>query len=199
MKEVLLTVLRNKDTKIAAFRSASDRLAELIAAEATQYVSVKPISIQTPLAACIGKQLKNSVVLVPILRAGLALLPAFMKLFPDSSVGFLGINREENSATPHQYYEKFPSLSGEEDIFLLDPMIATGGSAIHSIKRLIQCGAKAQNIQIFGILTSQSGVQAIHQVFPEIHIHCIAQDPELNAASFITPGLGDFGDRYFFQ
>lgn len=197
MKEALLTILRDEKTKAGAFREATSRLAELLAAEAALSVPLEKKTINTPLKACEGKYLKADILLVPILRAGLTLLPAFLKLFPDSKVGFLGIRRDEETAEPHHYYDKIPNLSGQEHIFLLDPMIATGGTAHLAITHLHRAGADLKKIHLIGIIAAKPGVERIKKDFPAVRLNIVATDPELDSSHYIVPGLGDFGDRYF--
>jgi uracil phosphoribosyltransferase len=135
------------------------------------------------------------VVLVPILRAGMALLPAFLALFPEAPIGFFGIKRDEKTALPHLYYEKLPSIAETDTVFLLDPMIATGGTACLALKLLKQKGAK--EIFLFAVIGATIGMKKVEHEHPEVKMLVAAEDPELNAQKMIVPGLGDFGDRYF--
>lgn len=195
MKESLLTILRDEKTSVEHFRQAAHRLADLIAAEATTLVEEKPKVIKTPLAKTEGMSVHQRVVLVPILRAGMVLVPSFLKYFPDAPLGFFGIRRDETTAAPQLYYENIPLLKPTDLVFLLDPMIATGGTALLSIQHLIDQGIT--KIILVGILGSKEGIEKIKKQHPNVEILVAAIDPELNSRKFILPGLGDFGDRYF--
>lgn len=197
MKQSLLTILRDRNTKESDFRRASDRLADLLAAEASLDIPQEPVSIQTPMGSAKGVRMGHNAVLIPILRAGLALLPAFMRVFDTAKVGFFGIRRNEGTAVPHQYYEKLPSFEKKDYILMLDPMIATGGSALLALNRLVELGAVPSQISLTGVLAAKEGLEAIRKRYPQVKLRVVAEDPELNAQKFIIPGLGDFGDRYF--
>jgi uracil phosphoribosyltransferase len=197
MKEALLTTLRNKHTRPTEFRCAADKLAELLAAEVALQIEQEEISIETPLGPTTGYQVKGDIILVPILRAGLALLTPFLRLFNEAKVGFFGIRRDEATAYPELYYEILPRMNGHETILLLDPMIATAGSALLSIDRLVAKGIPASSIKLVGVISAPEGIEALHSQYPDVGITVVAQDERLNAQKFIVPGLGDFGDRYF--
>jgi uracil phosphoribosyltransferase len=197
MKESLLTVLRDRTTTHGAFRKASNTLAEILAAECASMVAQEPVSVQTPIGPATGRRLEAQVVLIPILRAGLALLPAFLRLFEEAQTGFFGIRRDEETSLPCQYYENIPPLSAKHFLFVLDPMIATGGSSVLAIRQLIHKGASPARITLVGVIAATEGVHAVRSRFPEVRVHVVAEDKELNARKFIVPGLGDFGDRYF--
>jgi len=197
MKEALLTELRNKHTRPHEFRRAADKLAELLAAEVALHMEQEEFPIETPLGPTMGYRLKETVVLIPILRAGLALLKPFMRLFDEAVVGFFGIRRDEMTALPDLYYENLPPFTGKETILLLDPMIATGGSSLLSIDRLIAKGIPSSSIKLIGIISAPEGTEAVRSRYPDVQIIVVAQDERLNAQKFIVPGLGDFGDRYF--
>src|SRR3972149_98542 len=197
MKESLLTVLRDKKSTRAQFRRAADKLAELLAADAALHVQQEGISVETPLGKAAGSRLQEQIVLLPILRAGLLMLPHFMHLFEDSKVGFFGIRRDEKTALPQLYYENLPSFSPHDRLFLLDPMIATGGSASLALAHLKAKGADMSKVHLIGILGAKEGLEKIRKEFPQITINVVAVDPALSLRKFIVPGLGDFGDRYF--
>lgn len=175
-QEALLTTLRNPQTKPPLFRKTTTSLASLLAQE----------------HRCI-----SPTVLVPILRAGLALLPPFTSTFPNASIGILGIKRDENTALPHKYYEKLPTLSTTDLIFILDPMIATGGTARLAIKALLERGASPENITLISVIASEEGIRSVQHDYPQVVLHIVATDPALSDKKMIVPGLGDFGDRYF--
>jgi uracil phosphoribosyltransferase len=197
MKDSYLSILRNKQCDRPSFRIAANRLSHLIAAESVSIVKEKDQPLRTPISACKGRCIDESVVLVPILRSGIALLSSFLYFLPDAKVGFLGLKRDEKSAKPMLYYEKLPPLSSQDLIFLLDPMVATGGSALLAIEKILKKGGCEKKIHLIGIIGATLGVRAIKTRYPRVHIHLAAIDKKLNAKKFITPGLGDFGDRYF--
>ncbi|MBU1008042.1 uracil phosphoribosyltransferase [Candidatus Dependentiae bacterium] len=197
MKEALLTTLRNKKTSIAQFRQAAEKLGLILAAEAAQLLEQETISIETPLAKTEGGQFKNNLVLVPILRSGIALLNPFLHFFQRASVGFVGLQRDEKTAVAELYYYKMPPLSAQDDVILLDPMIATGGSAIDALNILKEKGAHEEKIVFVAIVAAPDGLERIKKAFPKIKIIVPAIDERLNNKKFIIPGLGDFGDRFF--
>jgi len=197
MKEALLTTLRDKNTSLDAFRAASRKLSSMLAAEVAAKIKQKVVSIETTLAKANGFKVAQDVVLVPILRAGIALLPSFMYFFDHARVGFLGMRRDEKTALPKMYYENLPTFHKEEWVLLLDPMIATGGSSKEAIKKVIEKGAKEENIYLIGIVAAPEGIQEIENEFPKVKVHVVSIDEKLNDEKFIVPGLGDFGDRFF--
>jgi uracil phosphoribosyltransferase len=195
MKESLLTILRDEKTTVEQFRQAAHRLADLLAAEATTLVEEKPKTIKTPLAKTEGAFIHQRIILVPILRAGMVLVPSFLKYFPDSPLGFFGIRRDEATAAPQLYYENVPPLKPTDLVFVLDPMIATGGTAVLALQHLKDKGAS--RLILVGVLASKEGLDKIKKQHPDVTILVAATDPELNNRKFIVPGIGDFGDRYF--
>jgi uracil phosphoribosyltransferase len=176
MKEALLAQLRDRTLSMESFRKITEDLARLMAAD-----------LKIPSS--------QKVILIPILRAGLALLPAFQNRFPQAPIGLFGIRRDEQTAFPHLYYENIPPYSEGAQILLLDPMLATGGSANAAIDRLKT--RQRAPILLVSILSCLEGIQAIQKRHPDVGLYTVATDPELNAAKYIVPGLGDFGDRYF--
>lgn len=197
MKEHFLTLLRMKSTDSPAFRLAASQLSSCIAKEIGQTMPLKALAIDTPIAKTEGLLFQEKVILVPVLRAGLAMLSAFLEVFPKSAVGFLGIRRDEKEATPHLYYENLPEIGNKDRVFLLDPMLATGGTASLSLKRLAAKGANLSHITLVSFLASKEGLAKISKQYPEVHCSIVAIDPALNQEYFIVPGLGDFGNRYF--
>jgi uracil phosphoribosyltransferase len=195
MKESLITLLRDEKTPVEGFRQAAHQLAALLAVEASARVTEDPKMVKTPVGQAEGASISHRVVLVPILRAGLALLPAFLKYFPQAPIGFMGIRREEGTAKPLLYYENIPALNPTDLVFILDPMIATAGSALLTIDHLIKKGAS--QMALVGMLGSKEGLEKIKSTHPNLTLIVAAEDPELNGQKFIVPGLGDFGDRYF--
>ncbi len=197
MKQTLLTILRDKKTDIAKFRKTSQILAELLAGEVFNYLAKEKIKVETPIATTTGYRVKNHVVLIPILRSGLALLPAFVDFFQDATIGCIGLKRDEKTAIPHLYYKNLPKISKNDDVIILDPMIATGGSGSDAIKILKKEGIKEEKMIFAAVIASEQGIKSLKKNFPKMKIFCVQTDPKLNKNFFIVPGLGDFGDRFF--
>ncbi len=197
MIESLVTVLRDKNTSMAEFRRVSQLICDLLAARVSKEVNEAETSVITPLKKAHGKKLDENILLVPILRSGIAFLPSFMKMFSSAVVGFIGIRRDEQTAFPHIYYENLINDCTGFKIIILDPMIATGGSTIAAIKRLLNQHANEENILVTSIICSKDGIKAILKAFPKVKVTTAVIDPELDKNKFIIPGLGDFGDRFF--
>ena len=190
-----LTLLRDKRTGIEEFRRHAAIVAQIVLLEATRDLPVSKKSVRTPLASCPGEQLKEDLVLVPVLRAGLAMLGPALEILPRTPVGFIGLERDERTALARAYYQKFPTDLKNKRVIVLDPMLATGGSLIDTLARLRDRGAR--DICAACIVIAPEGVRALHKHYPEVAIHTAALDSHLNEAKYIVPGLGDFGDRYF--
>ena len=173
------TALRNKKTKTEEFRKSAHEVARALAKEVAQHT------------------VKKGIVLVPILRAGLALLPAFIEKFPKASVGFIGLKRNEKTLKPKAYYQNIPKILKNDVVIVLDPMLATGGSAVAGIKTLMRAGAREENIIFVGIISAPEGIANVQDNFPLVRILCAEYDKKLDRNGYIVPGLGDFGDRYF--
>ncbi len=197
MKDHFLTLLRDRETPSKAFREAAAQLASLLAEKIVAHLPLRQEKIQTPMGEAAGARFDHKVVLVPILRAGLVFLPSFLSLFPTASIGFLGIRRSEEDAHPHLYYENLPHITPDTYIFLLDPMLATGGTANLALDRLVKNTACPAQTHLATFLASEPGIEAVSQRHPHTAIHAAAIDPHLDAKQFIVPGLGDFGNRYF--
>ena len=197
MKETLLTQLRNRATELVEFRRATHKLASLLAAEISQTLQETACTVQTPLGSSIGKQVEQPVLLVPVLRAGMALLPAFLYHFEHAKVGFLGIRREEETARAYEYYENLTAIHSDDLVLVLDPMIATGGTARLAIDKLKGKGAKEAQLFLVSLIASKEGLASVREYAPKVRILTVGVDPTLNTHKFIVPGLGDFGDRYF--
>lgn len=197
MKDVLLTTLRDETTSIGSFREAATQLAQILAADSSQHLPKIERTVKTPLGQTQGFFLAKEPVLVSILRSGLALLPSFMHLYPKAPAGFIGVRRDEKTAEPHLYYSNIPRLSGEDWIFLLEPMVATGQTAVLAIKQLKEAGASESKIVLFSILAAMEGLAHIRKIHPGIQTNIVHVDPQLDPKKWIVPGLGDFGDRYF--
>ena len=190
-----LTMLRHKQTDTEAFRKHAGIVSKILILEATKHLSLTKTRITTPIAPTAGKKLKENVVVVPVLRAGLAMLFALQDFLPAVSVGFIGLERDEQTAQAHEYYRKMPKLYASHLVMVIDPMLATGGSFDNTITMLKEKGAK--RITIVSIVSAPQGIEKIRSRHPGVHIFTGAIDDGLNAKKYIVPGLGDFGDRYF--
>ncbi len=190
-----LTHLRNKDTKLQKFRHHSDKICQLLFAEAIRGSEFSEIEIETPLTTMKSPKLADEIIVVPVLRAGLAMLFGAIHLLPKSKVGFIGLQRDENTAIASEYYCKFPPIQENSVVIVTDPMLATGGSSIHLLRKVSQQHPK--EMRLVCVLAAPEGIEAVHQEFPDVQIFTAAIDQKLNAQKYIVPGLGDYGDRYF--
>lgn len=190
-----LTQMRKKDTGTKDFRENLDEIAELMAYEVCRDLPVKPVSIETPVAPCTGFELSKEVVIVPILRAGIGLLDGIRRLVPTAKVGFIGMYRDEKTLVPHEYFAKFPKNMGDAIVMIVDPMLATGGSAIDAIAAVKKRGAK--QIKLVCLVGAPEGVKAVQEKYPDVDLYLAALDDHLNENGYIVPGLGDAGDRIF--
>lgn len=197
MKKTLITILRNRNTSTEQFRQATDQLGTVLAVECDNLFPKTTMFVETPLARTHGVCFKHESVLVPILRSGLVLLPPFMRLHPGASIGFIGTRRDEKTAIPELYYTKLPSFNHDNPILLLDPMIATGGSAALAVKVLKAAGAVEKQITLIAFIASPDGITRFQKEFPEVGLVVAQVDEGLDEQKRIIPGLGDFGDRYF--
>ncbi len=196
-KQICMTVLRDKNSSRSAFRQAAQQLAQILAHEAAEHLATTQTKIQTPIDTTAGVQLQRPIILVPILRSGITLLPAFLEFFTEATVGVVGLKRDEKTAVAHWYYENFPPMTGNEQIIILDPMIATGGTGVEVLAHLAQRGVTQDRILFASIICAPEGLKVIRDQFPDITIITASIDDHLNPTKFIVPGLGDFGDRYF--
>ena len=190
-----LSVLRSKETPNAEFRQSVKRLSTLLAYDATSQLETEKYEVQTPMTSCDGYRLKKRVGLVPILRAGVAMVEPMLDLIPTSEVWHLGMYRDEATAKPVHYYSKLPESSPVDVAFVLDPMLATGGSAVMAIEALIEWGVK--HIKMLAIIAAPEGIEHLQNKFPQVELHACVVDERLNEDHFILPGLGDAGDRIF--
>ncbi|MDR3711078.1 MAG: uracil phosphoribosyltransferase [Capsulimonadaceae bacterium] len=190
----LLTQLRDKTTEPAQFRSVTRRLTLLLAAEATKSLNTNTVHKETPLEPFDGAEL-TPVVAVPILRAGLGMLESFVELVPDVAVGYIGLERDESTAVASSYYAKLPPNIAGKPTFVLDPMLATGGSASQAVSLVKNAGAGP--ITMVAIVAAPEGVDRLLTVHPDVAIVTAALDRGLNDRKYILPGLGDFGDRLY--
>lgn len=176
MKEELLSILRNRTIERTVFRETVQKLSHLLAKD---------------------YQTQEKIILVPILRSGLAMLFPFLELLPEVPVGFLGMFRNEKTLKPELYYKNLPKLSQDAKILLLDPMLATGGSIKLAISLLLREGILEKQIEIVSIIGSKMGVQSLKKDYPKVEQQIVAIDEKLDAQGMIVPGIGDFGDRFF--
>lgn len=197
MKQILLTILRDHKTGIKEFRQASCQLGKILAYEASLHLNTVQEQIKTPWAITDGIKLKQSPILIIILRGGFALLPSFFEFFENAPVGVLGLKRNEITTQPELYYQNIPPATTDRQVIILDPTIATGGTGKAAISILQNKGFKEQNMIFVSILAARAGLEEIKETYPQV-TYIIAQvDPQLNDKKFIVPGFGDFGDRYF--
>jgi len=190
-----LVSLRDKRTAPEAFRRAATRISVLLAAEALATVRTRDVSVDTPIGPAPGKTIDRDVVVVPVLRAGLGMLDAVLELVPDARVGHIGLQRDEMTAVASQYYSKLPARLDQSDVLMIDPMLATGGSAVAALDLLARAGATS--IRMICIVAAPEGVALVEQHHPAVEIFTPVVDRELNAHKYIVPGLGDFGDRLY--
>lgn len=188
-----LTILRNKDSKTSEFRNAASKLSSCLAMEAASSLSVESFIIETPIEATSGYKIKENIILLPILRAGLGMLQPFLDIYSDAVIGYHGLKRDELLHTPAEYYYSFPQVKENDRIFILDPMIATGNSICATIGALQFAGAS--NVVICSLISAPQGIEKILSEFPETEIYTCSLDKGLNENAYIVPGLGDAGDR----
>jgi uracil phosphoribosyltransferase len=190
----LLASLRDRSTPPTWFRSLTKRLTTVLILEATRDLPTRPRSVATPLEVTEGRTLVQPLVAVPILRAGLGMLDAVVELFPEVRVGYLGLERDEATFQPSEYYAKLPDMAAAH-AFVLDPMLATGGSAAAALDSVKKAGAEW--IRMVSVVSAPEGIKALEQAHPDVPVVTAAIDRELNDQAYILPGLGDFGDRLF--
>ena len=193
--EYKLTILRDKKTTNSLFRQTMNEISYLIAAEVLKYVKYKRVSVQTPLTKTLGKNLSKKIVIVPILRAGLGLIEGFIKFLPDAEKGHIGLYRDEQTYRPVEYLCKLPRIKNK-DFIVLDPMLATGNSAIEAINLIKRSGVRLSSIKLVSLLAAPEGIQNIKKHHKGLHFFTCSIDKKLNKNKFIVPGLGDAGDRY---
>jgi len=193
-----LTLLRDEATPSPVFRELVEELVTLLAYEATRHVWVEQVSVKTPVALAEGVKIaKPRPIIIPILRAGLGMLNGMVKLLPTAEVGFLGIKRDEETLQPYTYANRLPDDLAGRQVFLVDPMLATGGTLIDSIKFCLDRGAA--DITAVCLIAAPEGIEAVKQAFaaPELRLVIGAVDSQLNENGYIVPGLGDAGDRLY--
>jgi uracil phosphoribosyltransferase len=190
-----LAVLRDQRTEPKKFREVVRELSWLLGYEALADVAVRPLTVRTPLEEMVGAELADRIGLIPILRAGLGMVDAMLELMPTAEVWHLGLFRDERTLQPVEYYNKLPDSASVDLCLILDPMLATGGSATAAIDVLKRWGAV--RIKLVNLIAAPEGVAAVAAAHPDVEIHCAALDRQLNEKGYIMPGLGDAGDRQF--
>ena len=190
-----LTRLRDKRTQPQEFRRLLGEIASLMLYEASRSFATRPTAVQTPLAPARGFRIKRDVVLVPVLRAGLGMLDSILQLIPNARVGFIGLKREETTLRAQFYHKSLPKNLGRFEVILIDPMLATGGSAVAALDLLAEQGAK--QVRLVNLVAAPEGIRRVRKSYPKLPIFTAAIDRRLNHKGYILPGLGDVGDRLF--
>ncbi len=193
-----LTILRDKNTGTKDFREIVNEIARLLAYEVSRDLPLEDIEIETPLVKTTQKTLSGKkVVVAPILRAGLGMVDGILDLIPAARVGHVGLYRDEETMEPVEYFVKMPNDLANRHVYVVDPMLATGGSAIAAIDSIVERGAKPANIKFICIVAAPEGVKTFQEVHPEVEIFTASLDEKLNKDAYIVPGLGDAGDRLY--
>ena len=187
--------LRDRNTDSTGFRASLRRVSQLLAYEASAELPLQNATVETPLETTKSKVLAVPVILVPVLRAGLGMVDAFLDILPGARVGHIGLYRDEETLEPVEYYGKYPDELERAAVFLLDPMLATGGSAVAALRILTERGAT--DVRLISLVSAPEGVSAVEQAFKNVHIYTAALDRGLSEKGYILPGLGDAGDRIF--
>jgi len=190
-----LAIIRNKNTDPGQFRALVNEVASLMTFDIARNLSTKDVEVETPICKTTCQVLDKKVILVPILRAGLGMVEGISQLIPNAKVGFIGLYRDEQTHEPHEYYAKFPEELNTATVFVLDPMLATGGSASAAITMIKKRGAK--DVRYIGLVGCPEGVKRLQNDHPDVDIYLAALDDHLNENCYIVPGLGDCGDRLF--
>jgi uracil phosphoribosyltransferase len=190
-----LTVLRDRATSHWQFRQALYEAAAIMAVEVARELPMRAVSVQTPLEEAHGARLGEDVAVVPVLRAGLGMVEGFLRLLPEARVGHIGLYRDEEAHEPIDYYERLPPGLPDARVYVLDPMLATGGSAVRALQHLKEAGAR--RLELVCLVAAPVGVSAVQDAHPDVVIWTAAVDRELDENAYIRPGLGDAGDRVF--
>lgn len=191
-----LAILRSKNTSVKEFRELISEISGLMCYEATRNLPTKEVDVQTPVAVAKCRRLAGKkLAIIPILRAGLGMVDAMVDLIPSAKIGHIGLYRDPETHLPVEYYCKLPEDIGNRQVFVVDPMLATGGSAVAAIDFLKEHGC--QNIIMMNIIGAPEGVKAVQEAHPDVDIYLAALDEKLNEHAYIVPGLGDAGDRIF--
>lgn len=190
-----ISMMRDEQTATKDFRELANEIGLLMGYEATKDLELEDVTVKTPLTETIGKKIGKQVAIVPILRAGLGMVEAIMSLIPAAKVGHVGLYRDPETHEPVEYYCKLPTDIEQRQVLVVDPMLATGGSAIAAIEFIKKRGAK--KIKLVNIIAAPEGVEAVQKAHPDVDIYVGALDEKLNDDCYIVPGLGDAGDRLF--
>ena len=190
-----LAILRDSATPPELFRRMAVRISLLLAAEATRDLPSEEVTVATPLGPASGRRINGDVVVVPVLRAGLGMLDAILELIPSARVGHIGLQRDEMTAVASRYYSKLPKDLKSSYVLMIDPMLATGGSAVVALDMLREVGARAA--RMICIVAAPEGIELVERHHPDVEIFTPVVDSGLNSHKFIVPGLGDFGDRLY--
>jgi uracil phosphoribosyltransferase len=190
-----LTVMRDRSTGHGEFRQALFEASAILAVEAARDLPVEAVEVETPLEQAAGSRLPSEITIVPVLRAGLGMVDGFLRLLPGARVGHVGVYRDEEQHRPVDYYERLPPGLADSHVFVVDPMLATGGSAVHALDRLK--GAGAQRLALVCLVVAPEGLAAVEEHHPDVPVFAAAVDRELDENAYIRPGLGDAGDRVF--
>lgn len=191
-----LSILRDKDTGTKEFRELISELSMMLCYEALKDASLEDVKVETPMCVMDGKKINDEkYAFVPILRAGTGMLDGLIKIMPSARIGHIGLYRNEETLKPVEYYYKMPKDIEKREVFVLDPMLATGGSGVDCITRLKASGVK--KIKFLCIIAAPEGINKINEIHPDVEIYCAAIDDHLNENGYIVPGLGDAGDRIF--
>ncbi|MFQ6610060.1 MAG: uracil phosphoribosyltransferase [Fidelibacterota bacterium] len=190
-----LTIIRKKCTDTEHFRRHTSIISQIMIMEATRKIPLYDTQIETPLGVMTGQEIRDNIIFVPVLRAGLSMLFHARDFLPWAPVGFIGLERDEQTAVAREYYQKFPFDLKEKHVMVLDPMLATGGSLVDTISSLKNKGAGI--ITTVCIVAAPEGIKRLSETYPDVQIFVAAIDSHLNPEKYIYPGLGDYGDRYF--
>ncbi len=190
-----LTVLRNKKTKTELFRRHTATISQILIVEVLKNISTKKVNVETPLISTTGHKVQESIVFVPVLRAGISMLFSARDFLPWAAVGFIGLERDENTAVAREYYQNLPQGLNDKYVLILDPMLATGGSLVDTISAVKQKNPK--RINAVCIVSSPEGIERLKREHSDVDLYIASIDSHLDKNKFIVPGLGDFGDRYF--
>lgn len=190
----VLTLLRDKSTPPSRFRTLCHQVTLLLAIEATRGLAERPIAVETPMEKHTGSELAEPLAVVPILRAGLGMVQPVVDLFPTVMVGYIGLERDHDTAIARSYYCKLPHVQ-DKHVLLVDPMLATGGSAVRAIDIVVE--RKPRRVSLLSIVAAPEGVAAVAEKHPDLPVFTAALDRQLNERKYILPGLGDFGDRLY--
>ncbi len=191
-----ITILRNKNTNTSLFRFTVEEISMMMCYEALRDIPTRLIEVETPLETCQSPRITGKkIAVVPVLRAGLGMANGMLRIYSEAKMGHVGMERDESTHEPREYYCKLPKKIEERLILVVDPMLATGGSAIDAIDKIKECGGK--KIKFICIIAAPEGIEKLHEAHPDVDIYIGHIDRELNENAYICPGLGDAGDRIF--